>query len=173
MVQFENGAFASTPIPTTTVAVTRNTDILTYPVTSDAQGTSYVEFNTNWATSDPVVNHGVISYRSGSISMFLNNNSPPTHFRMSDSTTNVQKSAISNANGVTRKRAVSWGAAGQFVTGDGAASATGAFDGTFGSASTAIGCEAAGGTPLFGCFLRHTLWKTQYTDGQLQALTSG
>ena len=30
MVQFENGGFASTPIPTTTVAVTRNADVLTF-----------------------------------------------------------------------------------------------------------------------------------------------
>ena len=36
MVQFENGPFASSPIPTTTVAVTRNADLLTYPSAGNA-----------------------------------------------------------------------------------------------------------------------------------------
>jgi hypothetical protein len=47
MVQFENGASASTPIPTTTVAVSRNADILTYPTAGNAgvSGALYFELS--------------------------------------------------------------------------------------------------------------------------------
>ena len=50
MVQFENGTFASSPIPTTTVAVTRNADVLRYPSAgniSGTQGSVYLEYSVN------------------------------------------------------------------------------------------------------------------------------
>ena len=69
MCQFENGGFASSPTPATTVAVTRNADVLTYPAAgniSNATFTAYAEFasstaNASWASGGVVVVGGTNS----------------------------------------------------------------------------------------------------------------
>lgn len=52
MQQFENGGFASTPIPTTTIAVARNADVLSYPVATWFNASAGTFFSTLTSAPD-------------------------------------------------------------------------------------------------------------------------
>ena len=81
MCQFENGGFASSPTPATTVAVTRNADVLTYPAAgniSNATFTAYAEFASSTANA---------SWGSGGVAIVGGSNGDPISVSSSTLTT--------------------------------------------------------------------------------------
>ncbi|MBK8871600.1 MAG: hypothetical protein IPN19_11310 [Elusimicrobia bacterium] len=161
-VQNEAGAVATSPIVTTTAAVTRNADLLTYQTASNidfAVGTLYGEIQTpiNSLTRYLVI---VGTGYSGIAGASL------VTWRASDSTTIAQQVGLSDVTTAKRKRVVSWGPAGLSSTGDGLAPLTVAFDGSFGDGATInIGSNTNG---YIGPV---AIYNYQMTDAQLQEVT--
>jgi len=162
-VQNEAGAVATSPIVTTTAAITRNADSLTYQTAGNidfAVGTLYGEIKTP-------VGSATRTFVSVGDSTTSVNNIQTTQWRVNDGTTVVTKSGLSDITTAKRKRAVSWGGAGLSVTGDGLAPETGAFDGAFGSGAT-----ITIGTALNGYVGPVAIYNYQMTDAELQAITA-
>ncbi len=77
MCQMEPGGFASSPIPTTTVAVTRNADVLLYPTSGNIKGTAgsaYAEIMSNNIAAGQTFAF-LSSYNGGADPIFLRSNS--------------------------------------------------------------------------------------------------
>lgn len=163
-VHNEAGVIATSPILTTTAAVTRNADIVTYQVASNvdfAQGTFYCEVQSESLGST------VRALTMGDSFTGLATGTNPS-WRANDGTTTALKSTeLSSIQTVHRKRGVSWGGAGLTVTGEGMTPVTVAFDGAFGSGGTLnLGVELNG-------YIRNTaFYNYQFSDAELQAITS-
>ena len=163
-VQNEAGAVATNPIVTTTAAVTRSADSLTYQTAGNidfAVGTVFAKVLSNIAAST----RGVVYV--GSSYFGTTSGSATTSFRINDGTTNLSKSGLSNISTESRKRVGSWGPAGLSVTGDGLAPATDVFDGSFGN-----GASISIGENLNGYIGPVAIWNYQMTDAELQAITA-
>lgn len=170
-VQVEQAAFPSTYIPTTTVAVTRNADTLTYPAAGNMSasiGTAYAEVS---AAPNQVT---VLSFVGTSVTGRLLESSAQDNIRCIDSATNI---AIKNpltpySSTVAVKRASSWSVAGGMsVTGDGAAPAKSAFASMDVGNPIGIGCFGGGGNQTNGTIRNVLIFPAQFTDAQLQGKT--
>jgi hypothetical protein len=162
---------ASTPIPTTVAAVTRNVDILTYPFSGNAStsaGSVYAEGSIIGASAvaSPFVGFTTVSTNS------LRQPTAATQISINDGANNVTKTGLSTTVGNVRKRAGSYGAAGMSVTGEGLAVATGSFDGFLGNTAIAIGSATNGTVPLNGTVKNVRVWQTQLTDAVLVSITA-
>lgn len=115
MAQFENGAFASSPIPTTTVSVTRNSDVLTYPTSAwlnETIGSALViasdmgvldATSTLWAVSDGSLNNRVGMGRQAAAS------SPGFYRVVSGGSASVSANGANNrAANAVHKSAMAW-----------------------------------------------------------------
>jgi hypothetical protein len=164
--------FATSPMASTGAA--RAADVLTFPSVGNidfTQGTAYAELSTNYSAAGSSVCEAIAATSSGRI-MYLNATDVSTVIKMFDATTVTQKSPLTDMNGVVRKRASSWGAAGQQITGDGLAPGVGAFDGTMGSgAGIEIG-HSAGINQLNGTIRNVKIFPSQVSATQLSALTA-
>lgn len=177
MNQLEAGTFASTPIPTTVAAATRNADVLTYPFSGNADatvGTAYAEAGTLYTAypaSTAIVAFG--AFNQGPI-LGVNGNAVTTQ-TIRDGTNVVTKTGISSLATASRKRASSWGGAGMLITGDGASAQSGSFDGDIGSTAIGVGYlpSAGAGAEWFGTLKNIRIWQQQFTAAQLQAITAG
>lgn len=169
-VQLESGAIATSPIVTTTAAVTRNTDSLTYPTASNIDftvGSVFLEtmhqgslINTETAFGTTVA----ILYRS--------NTTPVTSYRVYDGTNIVQKDSLSDVSTGVRKRAASWGTSLK-VCGDGASPTFGSFDGSLPSdVSFGVGSTSAGSAVLNGTVKNVSIFNYEFSDSELQGITS-
>lgn len=124
--QLENATFASSYIPTTTVAVTRNRDALSYTTASNfdrTTGTMYVE-----AQLASVAGTSIILALPISSYFFLANSA--TTVQASDATNSVSSGTLSVLTGV-RKMALAWGGVTMLMSKDGAAASSTAFTGAF------------------------------------------
>jgi hypothetical protein len=171
--QLEAGAFASSYIPTTAATVTRNADVLTYTFAGNAdatQGACYAELSTLWTTSPTA--YALTFASAPSRLLAVGNGDAATVININDGTNNGTKTALASMATGVRKRASAWGGATMSITGDGAAVASGTFDGDMGSAAVRIGNVGAGTSQWFGTIKNVKLWKFQKTDAELQALTA-
>ena len=163
-VQNEAGAAATSPIVTTTAAVTRNADSLTYQTASNidfAVGTVYCETQFTAAISTRrAVAIGVDGHS------YINTGDANTIWKAYDGTNIVTKSGLSDISTAKRKRVVSWGT-GLKVTGDGLSPASGSFDGSFGS-----GASIEIGQFINGYIGPVAIYNYQMTDAELQAITA-
>ncbi len=161
-VQNEVGAVATSPIVTTTAAVTRNVESLTYQTASNidfAVGTIYGEIQTPKGSNTRMlvqIGDGYAGITSAGVDSW----------RSMDGTTTITATGLSDITTAKRKRAVSWGGATQSSCGDGIAPTSGAFDGAFGSGATiAIG-------PFTNGYIGPVaIYNYQMTDAQLQEVT--
>lgn len=170
-VQFENGAFASTPIPTTTVAVTRNADVLTYPLSgADAAGTAYGEFGSLWTTAGATSVLLTLGNTNGR--MLYSPSLIATSIQMFDGTSTALKTGLTDMSTGSRKRASSWGGTGQSITGDGASAGTATFDGSMSAAGTIEIGHMVGSSQWFGTLKNVRIWQRQLPDATLQAITT-
>lgn len=177
MVQFENtGGVASSPIPTTTVAVTRNSDKLTYPFAGNASatnGTSYAEA----FVFDPAATGGVrewISFSNAADGQVqtIGTAGASTTQQMRDGTNILNATALSDMSTGSRKTVVRWGAAALLMSvwRDGANKQTATFDGSLGSTAIGIGCDAVGGNVMNGMVKNAKIWTSPLTDAQVVGL---
>jgi hypothetical protein len=177
MVQFENGAFATTPIPTTTIAVPRNADLLTYPVTGISQTTGTI-----FATISPVLTTGVAT------KIFV---------CIDDGTANERLDIDIASNALVAYNVIDGGVAQASMTNGGATTlgvptkVTAVYtvnDFALSAAGNAVSTDAAGtvpattqivvgsragsASPAFGCVGNVRIWKSRLSNGQLQAMTT-
>jgi hypothetical protein len=167
--QLEAAAFASSPIVTTTVAVQRNADVLTYASAgniSGTQGSAYAEFVSVAVGS---ANTTPISGTGGSCSILQAPTA--TAIRLSDGTTSKDYAVAAMSSNVVNKVASSWGnsVTNGYANGAQGTPAGQAFDGNMdfaGGSSLAIAAIGYGTTR----FLR--IYPKTLSASQLQAMTS-
>lgn len=167
--QLEPALSVSTYIPTGAIAVTRQTDILTYPASNVnfAEGTCYAEamlaslFTASRmiVCTDPVNNFGP-----------LRNDGSATAISSSDGSTAITKAGLNSYLNTMGKVASMWGSGAQKVTGSGLVPVSGAFDGSMGSALS-IGSTGAGTFPFYGTIKNVRLWKRLLDDLAFQHIT--
>jgi hypothetical protein len=134
-LQLETGSVATSPITTTTVAVTRNADKLTYVTSGNlnsASGSCYCEFTTVEVATGF---RGLIG-ADGNDNLPLGINS--SHCNIYDGTTAVQSAGILTAN-TAAKAASYWIGSTLAVVQNGGTVATGAFDGSMAPTTIAMG----------------------------------
>lgn len=168
--QLEQAAFVSSYIPTTTVAVTRNADVLTYPVAGniiDAAGTGYAEFT---ARANDTGNSRLIGFDV--LANTVLNFSSVTTTQIFDSTNNIASTPDATMlNGAVHKAASSWGA-NLKITLSGVAPLSVAYDGTLIGANISIGSNGAvAGTFLNGTIKNVMIAQSQLSDAFLQSIT--
>jgi len=162
-VQNEAGAEATSPIVTTTATVTRNADSLSYQTASNIDFAVGTLYHATKLTGSSTSRYPVII---GSSHLGINSSQANTEYRAYDGTTVVSKLGLDDATAGFVKRASSWGSAGLKVTGNGAVTASGAFDGSFGDGAT-----ISIASNLSGYVGPIAIWNYQMTDAQLQAIT--
>ncbi len=177
MVQFENGAFASTPIPTTTVAVTRNSDTLNYPSAGNAniaQGTVYAEVVANGPAGtyvafslDDATANNIVQGSVGSPNLW-------NELVVSGGTQTVGQNTTSfNFSQALNKVALSYSAgsassvvnAGTLVS-DATVTPPASFT------RIVIGKNFNGGFPMYSGIKNMRIWTRQLSDAQLTAMTA-
>ena len=171
--QFEAGTFAASPIPTTTVAVARNADVLTYPYAGNAltsAGAASADLFLNNTSTGAIQTAIALSTTTGPLN--IASAGAATTIRISDGTTDTAKSSLTDMTTAVRKRASSWGGSVQAITGDDVAVTSGAFDGTLGSTAIGIGCATDGTLFWFGTVKNVRIWTKQLSDNTLRGLTS-
>ena len=174
--QLEAGSFATPYIPTTTVAVARNANLLTYSNTgtiSASEGTVYAELSTAYTVASGYKD--AISSAAGTGAQILgigNAAASTTRFTI-DGSTLTTKSGLSDMSTGTRKTAVTWGGSTYSITGDGVAPTSAAFDGSMTvTASFGVGCNAAGTGQWNGNVRNVRIWNRKLSASELQAITA-
>ena len=169
-VQDEAGASASSPIITTTAAITRNTDALTYQKASnwlDASGTALVSVKLDSSKDLGAANRFIdCSYAQG---IFRRPGYASTITGISDGTTYTNSATISDLSTAYRKRALSWSSATSHfrLAADGTVVIDVAtYDGAFGAGPTAIG------TSLYGYIKQVYIWQSALSNADLQVVTT-
>jgi hypothetical protein len=166
----DTASFASTPIPTTTIAVTRNADVLNYVLAGNADATvggAYAEVSTLWSTGPTTAGAIMFGTSEGPLRAQA---AADTQILAFDGTTVVSKSGLTAMSTGVRKRASSWGS-GISITGDGVAVTAGSFDGSFQTTSIGIGCGATV-AQWFGTVKNARLWTRQISDAALVSITA-
>lgn len=170
-INVELGGFASSYIPTTTAAVTRNADVLTYPFAGNASATSgaaYAELGTDWSSSPSAV---ALAFGSVEHPLWLTSGTLSSRISILDGVTSTTKLSLTDMATGVRKRASAWGGSTQEITGDGAAVSSGAFDGNIGSASIMVG-HVNGAAQWFGNIGNVRIHTTKPRGSQLRELTA-
>ena len=171
--QLELGSFASSYIATTTAAVARNADVLTYSSAGNILGTAgwaYAELSTYWTT---VQAGGSQALGTGTVSVgpFLNSaTSLSTGVRIFDGTNVADATLTLDMYRTPRKRAARWGSD-IAVCADGGAVVTGTFDGSMGSVLY-IGCAGDTTQQWNGTIRNVRIGQRALSSSELQAITS-
>jgi hypothetical protein len=169
-VQHEIGTFASTYIPTTTVAVARNADVPTYASAgnvSDTAGAIYAEFR---QAVDSGIAARIIGASVTSNTPLYAYNGATTKVGFYDGTNNVQTSNT-GVVGTVLKVASSWSGSVSNVALNGTVTA-GGYDGAlFGAAAIAIGTDN-GSAWLFGTIRNVRVYGKALSAAKLTSMTS-
>ena len=168
------GSAFTAPIVTTTAAVTRNEDALNYDTANidGTQGVAYGEFfdlYTGTAVGTTCINTG--SNATGGI-LFRAGGSAKTVISMDDGPTALSKTGLASVATAIRKRACHWGGVVMSITGDGAAVATGTFDGSFTVTELAFGRNPSGANAQSNTMKNVRIWLADTTDANIQAITT-
>jgi hypothetical protein len=167
--QLEAAAFASSYIPTTTLAVTRNADVLTYAFTnniSNTAGSAYAEFlQPNGAANS---NGTVISGGASTVLYTTDGTTASIFCQVGGAATTTGTGSLT----ATNKAAVSWnaGIASSAVI-NGGTVATGVCT-SMGMNAIAIGRVSGGTTELFGTTKNVRIYGKALPAAQLQAMTA-
>jgi hypothetical protein len=134
-------------------------------------GTCYAELMTTQAVAAPATVFIAIS--SNGYALWLQNGDASTAIATSDGSNNAVKTGLSDMRTGPRKRASSWGPAGQRVTGDGLAVGTQTLDanGLGPAANLYVGGLAADNKP-YAPMKNVRIWQRALPDVQLQSLTA-
>lgn len=169
MVDFQNGGFSTSPIPTTTTSQTRAVDTLNFPLTgniSNTVGTIYCEFSkvlSTYVTSSRLVgstgasNNGLFLASTPSVNIF-------------DGTNTTSKSITS---GGTDKLVGVWEGNRLNVGANGSLGVAGPFDGDLGLlTSLAIGYSGSSVNLINGCVQNAKIWVRPLNDLELIGIMS-
>ena len=163
------GSGAST-IPTTTVAVARNADSLTWDVANIDQTQSSVYIEAHLLGTQPANQvRTLIGGGSGSGRMFSLQSVGNLQGQLNDGTTTI--SSVLSGTPSNLKYAAAWGGATMAVSGNGVAPASGAFDGNLSMNQFSVGINSAANNSNCA-FKNFRIFKgRKLSDSQLQALT--
>lgn len=137
-VQDEAGAFISSPIITTSAAVTRNADVLTYATASNWSDTAGWVAASVYKPDWSYVAGGIIGSATNGLLPLTTN----TGAKAYDSTNTVNGPTGSPSG--TVKAAMTWGSGALQVAANGTAGTAGSYDGSWGLATIGIGTSAGG-----------------------------
>jgi len=168
------GAFPSSPIPTTSAAVTRAADVLTYTAGVSYPLSLWAEFVPNAAIVTQSALFASDGTSNNEAAIRLNTGGNPTYFSVSGGVLQ------SNINVGTAIANTTYKLAARFATD----SVRGALDGVLGAADTSatnpatptvlnVGSARTGTEQLFGLIRRAAVFNSALTDAQLQTTTSG
>ncbi len=168
-VQNELGAFVTTPIATTTVAVTRNVDVLSYPIAGNIDntlGSAALDVTTFAATS---VVGDYLSSIAGNRSILGNNGTSVTRF---DGTTSGA-TGLTVADNVSNRIGVSWSGVTANYARNGALSASNplTFDGNWEFTTIGIGSPGSGGSAN-AAIKNVRIWTRALTTTQIVTATA-
>jgi hypothetical protein len=169
--QDENGAWRTSPILTTTAAVTRNADVLSYASAFDvAQGTALCSLRSDSPSGTSDI-YALGGDSSNARLMYWNIGANRNTGAIFDGTTAASSTGSSINTGI-RKRASRWGADLRMCA-DGTLGTAEAFDGSMGASTTLyVGCNQAGADQLSGNIGEVHIWNAPLTDAQMQQVTS-
>jgi hypothetical protein len=167
--QLEAATFASSYIPTTTAAVTRNADTLTYPVAgnfSDTEGSAYAEY---WRDdhSTPKSRRIIGGDTNEAGTVLFNGSSNANRAGIFDITSSVVGPNDSNTGII--KAASRWSGVTKAATSSGLTPTAGAYDGSFNITKIGIGI---GTISLDGTVKNVRIWQRQMPDALLQSMTA-
>jgi len=170
--QDENGSWRTSPILTTTAAVTRNADVLSYASAYDnTVGTSLCSLK-----SDSLVSTANIYALTGDTNgrmAYLNSGNARTGILAFDGVNTASATGALSINTGVRKRALAWSGANMKCCADTVLGVSSTFDGTLGAGTTLfVGCDAASGSQLSGNISEVHIWTSALTDTQLQQVTT-
>lgn len=166
--QLEVGAFPSSYIPTTTAAVTRNADVLSFTQVGNIGATigtliANLDYNSTSSTRPAIVGSNWIQFAVNSA----------TKLYSYDGTTENQTGAIMT-RGTNYKVGMTWGGSSIVFAKDGTSYSPFTFDGnlTFSGAGSYIGVNFVDGDYIYGHIKNLRIWNRALTDVQLQAVTT-
>jgi len=167
--QDENGAWRTSPILTTTAAVTRNADVLSYNSAFDvAQGTSLCTLNSAVSAGSSMY---ALGSEAGARLMYWSTGTGRAQGVVYDGTTTKSASG-SDVNTGTRKRGSRWGPD-LVAAADGSVGTPAAFDGGMGvGGGLFVGCSEASVFQLSGNIGEVHIWTSALTDAQMQQVTT-
>lgn len=166
--QLEEGAFASSYIPTTTASVTRNADVLSYPSNAlGTAGTAYSEIRTLWTAQNDKNAH-VLSIGSSRPALFFDNTDGKLSLNDgTDRTGNVFTGSASQ-----QKIASVWGGSVSKTFIAGTASAGLGFDGDMNVGTMNVGSDSSSINQLYGTIRNVKIWKKALSDAKLTSITT-
>jgi hypothetical protein len=175
-VMHEEASFPSvSPIYTTTTAVSRSGDSLTYPEAGNASqtvGSAYAEiYRPGEATASATASFLMLQNANGLV-LYLSPSSPVTQMKTYDGANVAIATGLTSLQTGQRKRASAWGAGAISVTGDGAAPVSNTFDGTMGDAVSTVSIGAGAGSEPFSYIRNVSLWTRKLSNAELQAKTT-
>jgi hypothetical protein len=167
--QVEAATFASSLIPTTTAAVTRNADVLTFPTSGNVNGTVGT-FSSTVQLESAFTDQSVLDLNNARFVLYRKNSSAA--FTVADGTNTTAGSSWNNT--ASHKAAVRWSGIAVGVVADGGTITNGTFDGDFNAGTNAsIGSANAGGYyPLYGWVKHFRTWSRAFTDAELQTIST-
>lgn len=171
----EAGAFISSPIVTTTAAVTRNADVLSYPTASNMLATAgaiRMQFTPTHAPSGTIVLAG--TYVDSSNYTQLLHDGTNLVFRKRIAGTNYDATkAMAFIADTDYLIAATWGASGTQVCVDGVLGTAHANTTNAQIGSTyQIGADGNSGQQAFAHIAQHHIWQSALSDVELQQVTS-
>jgi len=168
-VQNEAGTFATSPIVTTTAAITRNASALSYATAFDvAQGTALCSLQSDV----PISTSAVVALAGDANARMLRfaTDTERDSGEAWDATNTATATGLSVATGI-RKRACRWGSDLR-MSADGTLGTAESFDGGMGASTTLfVGCNQASAEQISGTISEVIIWPTALTDAQLQQVT--
>jgi len=168
--QVETAAFISSPIPTTTAAVTRNGDLLTYPTAGNINNTAGSAYAETQCARTGIGQGNIIDVSGVGPSPLYRHSANCA--AMYDGTNLVGEGSLTLNNTTRNKSASSWGAT-QNITANAATILTGAYDGGYSiGANMAIGINLSTNSATFGANRNVRIWTKQLSDAQLQSMTT-
>jgi hypothetical protein len=169
--QDENGAWRTSPILTTTAAVTRNADVLSYASAFDVtQGTTLCSLRSDSPSGTSDI-YALGGDSSNARLMYWNSGTNRNTGSVFDGANSASSTGSSINTGI-RKRASRWGADLRMCA-DGTLGTAEAFDGSMGASTTLyVGCNQAGADQLSGNIGEVHIWNAPLTDAQMQQVTS-
>ena len=172
--QFEAGAVATSPIPTTTIAVARNTDVLTYPASGNISGTvgsAYAEFTT--LQIGTITSAAYIIAAAGALDReILGITQVGSKTNMYDGTTDMHDIAFSGSSSIQKLASV-WGGSTMKTFLGGTAGAGAAFDGDFNLATDfQIGNGVSAANSAKGTIRGLRIYGQALSASQLVAMTT-
>lgn len=168
--QLESAAFPSSYVPTTTGSVARDADLASRTFGSEYSTTAGTAF-AEWDCYSTPTNNGIFSNDTNGRFLYFTSSGGNT-VRIFDGTTAVAGGVA--VVGAMTKAASSFDASGMAISLSGAAVVTGAYDGSFGTASSVVlgATVAAGTSPLFGHIRRLDYYPSRLSNAFLRRITS-